>query len=407
MRYYSRMKKNFAILLMTVFIDFIGVGLVIPIFAPLFLSSSSNLFDANTPENIRNLLLGLTLGAFPIFQFFGSPLLGGLSDKFGRKKILGLSLFGTFLGYVLMVVGINLQNFYLILLSRIIDGFTGGNISVATSAISDISKPEEKTKNFGILGAIFGICFVMGPFLGGVLSDKTVHESFSLTTPFIVSAALSFINLLLVSFVFKETLTKKIEKKVSLASGLRNLKAAFLSEKYQSLFISVFLLFCGFSFFTTFFQAFLVQKFSFTEREIGILFAYIGLWIAFTQGLLVRFIPKKFKPINVIFVCASVLAISIYALTIPNDKTILYFILPIVAISNGFIGPNLQTIISNSADQSAQGEIFGINQSVQALGSAAAPLISGFLFSISNSLPLIVAAILTVSAGFILKRKFI
>jgi len=318
-----------------------------------------------------------------------------------------LSLFGTFLGYVLMVVGINLQNFYLILLSRIIDGFTGGNISVATSAISDISKPEDKTKNFGILGAIFGICFVMGPFLGGILSDKTVHESFSLTTPFIVSAALSFINLLLVSFVFKETLTKKIEKKVSLASGLRNLKAAFISEKYQSLFISVFLLFCGFSFFTTFFQAFLVQKFSFTEREIGILFAYIGLWIAFTQGLLVRFIPKKFKPINVIFVCASVLAISIYALTIPNDKTILYFILPIVAISNGFIGPNLQTIISNSADQSAQGEIFGINQSVQALGSAAAPLISGFLFSISNSLPLIVAAILTVSAGFILKRKFI
>ena len=126
-------------------------------------------------------------------------------NKFGRKKILGLSLFGTFLGYVLMVVGINLQNFYLILLSRIIDGFTGGNISVATSAISDISKPEEKTKNFGILGAIFGICFVMGPFLGGVLSDKTVHESFSLTTPFIVSAVLSFVNFLLVTFVFKET----------------------------------------------------------------------------------------------------------------------------------------------------------------------------------------------------------
>ena len=401
------MKKNFAILLLTVFIDFIGVGLVIPIFAPLFLSSSSNLFEANTSENIRNLLLGLTLSAFPIFQFFGSPLLGGLSDKFGRKKILGLSLFGTFLGYVLMVVGINLQNFYLILLSRIIDGFTGGNISVATSAISDISKPEEKTKNFGILGAIFGICFVMGPFLGGVLSDKTVHESFSLTTPFIVSAVLSFVNFLLVTFVFKETLTEKIEKRVSLASGLRNLKAAFLSEKYQSLFISVFLLFCGFSFFTTFFQAFLVQKFSFTEREIGILFAYIGLWIAFTQGLLVRFIPKKFKPINVIFVCASVLAIAIYALTIPNDKTILYFILPLVAISNGFIGPNLQTIISNSADKSAQGEIFGINQSVQALGSAAAPLLSGVLFSISNSLPLIVAAILTISAGFILKRKFI
>ncbi|NBO17612.1 MAG: MFS transporter [Proteobacteria bacterium] len=220
------MQKNFLIILLTVFIDFIGVGLVIPIFAPLFLSSSSSLFEPNTPENLRNILLGVTLATFPFFQFFGAPILGALSDKFGRKKILFISLAGTFIGYIMTVIGISHNNLVLILLSRMIDGFTGGNISVATSAISDISKPEDKTKNFGLLGAIFGICFILGPFLGGILSSSNINENFNFSTPFLIAGALSFINLILVGTFFKETLSQKIEKTVTLTSGLRNLKKA-------------------------------------------------------------------------------------------------------------------------------------------------------------------------------------
>lgn len=398
--------KNFLILLLTVFIDFIGVGLVIPIFAPLFLSSNSTLFDPSTSENLRNILLGLTLATFPFFQFFGAPILGTLSDKYGRKKLLFVSLFGTFLGYLIMIIGITHNNFLLILISRMLDGFTGGNISVATSAISDISKPEDKTKNFGLLGAIFGICFIIGPLVGGILSSSSIHPYFNLSTPFVAASIFSFINLVLVGVLFKETLSVRIEKTVSVTSGIKNLKKAFTNERFQTLFIVIFLTTTGFSFFTTFFQAYLVNKFNFSELEIGQLFGYIGIWIAFTQGFLIRKIPSKFTPKKIFMNMSFLLGACLFLLILPNERIYLYLILPILAISNGLLGPNYQTILSNTADENAQGEIFGLNNSVQALGVSIAPLISGVLFSFDNSLPLVISSLLTILAGIIFKNKY-
>lgn len=400
------MKKNLIIIYLTVAIDFFGVGLVIPIFAPLFLNNSSNLFDSGLEYSIRSFLLGVTLFLFPFFQFFGSPVLGALSDKFGRKKILFLSVLGTFLGYLLMVIGITHQNLYLIVLSRIIDGFTGGNISVATSAISDISSKEDRVKNFGMLGAIFGFCFILGPFLGGKLSDSNVSELFSYETPFLIAAILSFINLILIGTIFKDTLTKRIEKTVSFKTGIKNLIKAFTDVKFKTIFTTIFLISLGFSFFTQFFQAYLVSKFSFTQSQIGELFAFIGVWIVFTQGFLVRWLPKSIKPSKIVFYGTLFLGIFLISLIIPNNQTYLYFILPFIAISNGLLSPNSQAIISELADENAQGEIFGINQSVQSLGVALAPLISGIIYNIDIKLPIIMAGTMIILGSIIFKKNF-
>ena len=399
-------KPSLLIIYLTIFIDFIGVGLVIPIFAPLFLAPNSSLFDSSVSYDIKSFLLGLSLAVFPFFQFFGAPILGALSDKFGRKKILFLSILGTFFGYVLMVWGIVQKDLYLIILSRIIDGFTGGNISVATSAISDISDPKDKVKNFGILGALFGICFIAGPYLGGKLSDPSVNANFSYATPFIISAVLSFINLILLSFLFKETLAKRIERKVNIFSGIKNLKTAFTNPKFKIIFTTVFLITCGFSFFTQFFQAYLVTKFYYSESQIGELFAYIGIWIALTQGLFIRYLPKSITPKKAVFFGTMILGSALLALIVPNDSFYIYFILPFVAISNGILSPNSQAIISGLADESSQGEIFGINQSITSLGMALAPLISGVLISMSLYFPILIAGIMIISAGIIFQTKF-
>jgi DHA1 family tetracycline resistance protein-like MFS transporter len=400
------MKRNLFVIFLTVAVDFLGVGLVIPIFAPLFLNSDSNLFNTNLEYSIRSFLLGVTLFLFPFFQFFGSPVLGALSDKFGRKKILFLSVFGTFLGYLLMVIGITHQNLYLIIFSRIIDGFTGGNISVATSAISDISSKEDRVKNFGLLGAIFGLCFILGPYLGGKLSDPNVSNLFSYETPFLVAAALSFINLILIGTIFKETLSIKIEKTVSFKTGIKNLIKAFTDEKFKTIFTTIFLISLGFSFFTQFFQAYLVSKFNFSQSQIGELFAFIGVWIVITQGFLVRWLPKSIKPSKVVFFGTLFLGIFLISLILPDNQTYLYFILPFIAISNGLLSPNSQAIISELADENAQGEIFGINQSVQSLGVALAPLISGIIYNIDIKLPIIMAGIMIILGSIIFKKNF-
>ena len=399
-------KSSLLIIYLTIFIDFIGVGLVIPIFAPLFLSSSSTLFDSSVNLEVRSFILGLALAVFPFFQFFGAPILGALSDKFGRKNILFLSILGTFLGYVLMVWGILQKDLYLIVLSRIIDGFTGGNISVATSAISDISDPKDKVKNFGILGALFGVCFIIGPYLGGKLSDPSVSSMFNYSTPFLISAILSFINLTLLALFFKETLSQKIEKSVNLFTGIKNLKMAFTNPKFRVIFSVVFLITCGFSFFTQFFQAYLVTKFNFTEGQIGELFAYIGIWIAITQGFLVRYLPKSITPRRSVFFGTLLLGSALIGLLIPNQASQIYFVLPFVAISNGILSPNTQAIISNLADEKSQGEIFGINQSVTSLGMALAPIISGFIISFSIYLPIIMAGTLIIMSGILFQTKF-
>ena len=399
------MKKNLMILYLTVAIDFLGVGLVIPIFAPLFLSENSNLFSIGTDYATRSFLLGLVLALFPFFQFFGAPVLGTLSDKYGRKNILFLSVLGTFLGYILMVFGIVYQNLLLIVVSRALDGFTGGNISVATSAISDISDKESRVKNFGMLGAIFGICFILGPFLGGKLSDPTVASFFSYETPFVIASILSFLNLILIATLFKDTLANRIEKTVSFKTGVKNLIRAFTDEKHKTVFTTIFLVSAGFSFFTQFFQAYLVSKFSFSQSQIGELFAYIGIWIVLTQGILVRVVPKV-KPQKVVFYSALFLGLFLMTLVIPENYTYIYFILPFIAISNGLLNPNSQAIISELTDENAQGEIFGINQSVQSLGVAVAPLISGIIYSLDIRLPILTAGVLIVLASINFRKSF-
>ena len=399
--------KNLLIIYLTVLIDFIGVGLVIPIFAPLFLGTESTLFVTDTPENIRNILLGLTLAVFPLFQIFGAPILGALSDKYGRKKILFISIFGTAIGYLLMVLGINSQIFYLILLSRIIDGFTGGNISVATSAISDISTPEEKVRNFGILGALFGICFIVGPYIGGKLSDSSFYSGFNYSTPFVVAGVLSLVNLVSVGLFFKETLSQKIERTVSLTSGIRNLKKAFTDEKFKTVFEVIFLLTLGFAFFTTFFQPYLISKFQFKESQIGELFAYTGFWIAFTQGFLLKYISKYLDPKKSIYYGSIGLGISLLCLLVPGDVSAIYFLTPFIAISNGILSPNYQSIISKLADQNSQGEIFGINQSITSLGIALAPILASLLVNFDDRMPILFGGLITLFAATIFKKRFL
>lgn len=385
-------------LFFTVFLDLLGLGIVIPIFAPLFLDPVGGLFSFQTGLSTRTMLLGFLLAVYPLAQFFGAPFLGALSDRFGRKKILQLSLLGTLFGYLLLAAGILLKSLPLLFIARAIDGFTGGNISIAQSSISDLSDEKSRTRNFGFIGMAFGLGFIIGPFIGGKLADPTILSWFNYATPFWFAAILAGINLVLVQLRFRETLHSRRETHLNLLTGFRNNGRALSLPNARTMFLVVFLLAFGFNFFTQFFQVFLIQKFQFTQSQIGDLFAYIGLWIAVTQGLINRPLSRRLEPQQILSFSALLLAVALPLLLLPSQSSFLFFLLPLVAIFQGLTQPSSLSIVSGLCDEKAQGQILGINQSFQSLAQAIPPIIAGFIVSLDQNLPILVAGVSVLAA---------
>ncbi len=393
-------------LFLTVFIDMLGVGIAIPVLAAVFLNETGGALPAGTPFATRTLLYGLLLAAYPIAQFFGAPILGALSDHRGRKPILLISLAGTGIGYLLFALGIYWQSLPLLFVSRILDGFTGGNIAIAMSAIADISDRQNKTKNFGLMGTAFGMGFILGPFLGGELSSPDLVPWFTLATPFFATAALTFINILLCAYFLPETLKKPVHTPLSLLTGMRHLTKAFTTPPIRTMFIVVFLLGLGFNFFTQFFQVFLIERFAFTEVDTGRLFGYIGIWIAVTQGILTRPVSARFAPEAVIRVVSLGLAVMLLTLIFPTKSMTFYLLMPFIAICQGLLMPNMTSVVSNLAGPDAQGEIMGINQSVQSAAQSIPPLVAGLLTGVALELPILCGSIITLVAWAIFTWSF-
>lgn len=395
----------FAVFL-TVFIDMLGVGIIIPVLPSLFMSPDSSILPLSTSHYDRSVLYGFLIAIYPAMQFFGAPVLGALSDRFGRKPMLQISLLGTLLGYLLFGVAILDRNLPLLFISRALPGFTGGNISIIMSALSDISTPENRTKNFGLVGMAFGLGFILGPAIGGVLADNTVLPWFSHATPFWFTAGLTVLNLLLVQFNFPETNTDRRASNVSFATGFHNIARAFTSPNLRSIFAVSLLLSLGFSSFTQFFSVYMIQKFSATEKEIGLLFGWIGIWLAFTQGFTTRKLAARYQPREVMRWSILLLSISVLAVLAPQQLWMIMLVSPFIATFQGLTAPNLTTMVSTLASPQEQGEILGINQSMVSVGQFLPAIISGYLNSLNGSFPIIAGAFFLFMAWVVFVRRF-
>lgn len=401
-------KQNVSIFIIffTVFLDLLGVGIIIPILPALLLDPINGILPTAATFSIRTMIFGFLIASYPLAQFFGAPILGALADQKGRKKILLLSLIGTVVGYSIFIMGILTSSIYLLFLGRIIDGFTGGNISVAQSAIADLSTAETKARNFGLIGMAFGLGFIIGPYIGGKLSDPTIVSWFSYVTPFYLTFSLAIINVLLVFSKFPETSAVRKKMKVNVFQGFTNIRKAVAFKNLRVMFAVVFILTIGFNFFTQFFQVFLYQKFSFTPSQVGDFFAFMGLCIVVTQGGILRPLSKKFKPAKILTYSILLLAVSFPLLLIPNESIWLYAVVLFIAIFQGLNQPNTTAIISNLAARDSQGEILGINQSITALALALPPIFAGFLTAINLNFPIWLAGAFTF-VGWLVFQAFL
>lgn len=399
-------KRKFSVsplvaIVLTVFLDMLGVGIVFPILPVLFFEPGSTLLPETTSETYRSILYGLLIGCYPFMQFFGAPILGALSDRYGRKPMLVISIIGVLIGYFLFAWAIIIQNIWLMFFSRLLPGFAGGNISIAMSAVADISSEEQKTKNFGLVGMAFGIGFILGPAIGGVLGDSSIVSWFDADTPFGFAGILTFLNLVVIQFFFPETQKEQRASSVSLFTGFRNIGKSFLMPNLRNIFLTALLLSIGFSFFIQFYGVFLIQKFEYTEKSIGLLYGWIGLWFAITQGALVPLLSRRFQPFQLLSVFILLLCGALTISVLPGEAFWLYLLAPTVALTQGVIHPNMTSLISSKADADKQGEMLGINQSMQSLGEIIPPFIAGYLISIDSGLPVLVGAVVVLIAWLI------
>lgn len=396
--------KPLLVILSIVFLDLVGVGILIPIIPILLAGPQSPYYVLPAGYTVQQgyIILGWLVAIYPLCQFIAAPILGQLSDKYGRKKVLGVSLAGTSVSYILFAIGIITKNIPLLFLARGFDGVTGGNIPVAQAVVADITPPKERAKNFGLIGAAFGLGFIIGPYIGGKLSDPSVVSWFNAATPFWFAAVLSAVNIMLIITLLPETLVRaQKEIKIRWAQSLIDVLHAYTYRGFRTLFTTSFLFQGGFTFYTTFIGVYFINKFNFTSGNIGDFLAYVGLWIVISQGLLLRKLTKfaDYKILRVTLVTTGVL---ILAFLLPTVWWQLIFIVPFFGIPNGLSQAFLPTIISRSAEQSKQGEILGINASVAALAQSIPPIIAGYLAAKTVAqAPIYVASVFIVLSGVI------
>lgn len=396
---------------LTVFIDLVGFSILIPVF-PLLIGDTAFRVtpDSWTPQQ-GLIMLGFLQAIYPLCTFVAAPILGQLSDRFGRRPVLAFSIAGTAVGYAIFAFGISATSIPLLFLGRGLDGLTGGNIAVAQAAVGDISDDTNRQKNFGLLGAAFGLGFVIGPYLGGKLSQPgesfyglfTTPSWFSATTPFWFAAGLCVFNVALILARFPETIPHKDpHKRIDAATSVRNVVHGFASPRFRVPLCASFLFNAGFTFFTTFFGVYLFRNFEFTQGNTGDYFAVVGLFIALSQAVLVPKVAQYRRDYQVLRFAMFGLAVAMCGYFLADERWQLWALIPLFTGFNGLVMANQSSLISRSAERGHQGQAMGIASSVMNLAQVPASILVGFITgSVTSSAPLVVSTACIAAAGVV------
>jgi len=354
------------VIFITVFIDLVGFGIVIPVL-PFYAEGTK--FGA-TPSQV-----GLLFASYSVMQFIFAPVLGRLSDKYGRRPVLLVSLLGTASGFLILGFA---NTLWLLFVGRIIDGISGGNISTAQAYIADVTSKEDRAKGMGLIGAAFGLGFVFGPAIGGILSRWGIN------VPFLFAGVLALLNAVLLFFVLPETVTRDHPARVSAASGRgwNQLVAALRKPALASVMTIYFLGIVAFSIMTASFSLFMMFRLGYDAFHNGWIFAFVGVISAIVQGGLIGRLVKKFGEPLLVIVGALLVAASLVLVPFVTPLTrIAVFLLIGAATSIGqaLLAPSLSSLASKSTSAAQQGSVLGVMQSVASLARAVGPSLAAIL----------------------------
>jgi MFS family permease len=366
--------KNLFLVAIVAVVNALGYGIIIPV-----LYTYSQKFGLSDFQN------GLLFSIFSLFQLISTPIIGRLSDKYGRKPLLAISLIGSAISFFMMAFA---PSAIFLFIARALDGITAGNIPVISAIISDTTDEKNRGKGFAILGASFGFGFVFGP----AIASLTVGINAAL--PFIIAGIVSSIAVLLTFVILKETNVHIGEVK---SKNALNFKALFkdLGDKNISyLLIILFLYTTGFNLFIYAFQPFAIRILNIDVVHISWIFTGIGIMGIIAQGFIFPQISKRFNLRKVYIV--SLILLSIIFLTLSFSNSYLFFtsVLMLMALTNSFVGPLSQTFLSQTVDSKSQGSIQGLGSTFTSIGQIIGPILGGFVSSYALKYSFVVSSLL-------------
>jgi len=379
-----RRNKNLFIVALIAVVNALGYGIIIPI-----LYSYSQRFGLTDFQN------GMLFSVFSICQFITAPFIGRFSDKYGRRPLLLISIFGTAISFFIMAFA---QSAFMLFFARALDGITSGNITVVSAIISDTTTEKNRAKGFGIIGASFGFGFVFGP----AISALTI--GFSQSLPFIIAGLVSFLAFILTYIILPETNKHIGEVKKSKVFDFTKMFRALGDKNIGPTLLISFFYFLSFSMYVYTFQPFALKTLKMTVNQISILFTAFGAIGIFSQGFFIPTVTKylglKRAYSSALFIIAVVFLIMYFVTTMIQ----FLFVAIIFSFSNSFIGPLTQTVLSRETDPSSQGSILGLNSSYMSMGQMIGPILGGSLATLAVHYPFLAGSFFA-SICFILSFK--
>jgi len=399
------MKREFIPLVLLSFVNTLNFSILIPIL-PFMIKA----YGGGT------IMYGIILSTYPLFQFFAAPILGSLSDRYGRRPILLISQAGTTLSWVIFAVSYFVPDISIgavsvplmvIILSRIADGATGGNTAVASAYLSDITTREEKTKAFGLIGGVVGLGFIVGPALGGL----TMSSSLGYLAPILLTLSVSIATVIVMFQYLPESLPK--EKRISQVTFkfrdefrfFSKLKSYSANRQIKYLFFLRTMFLFVFSSFSSIFVLFMIDAFAFDASMLGLFFVLVGIFLIFNQVFLAGVISKKLGDLKTFVLGQVALVISQFLYVFVTN---FWKFLPLAYLNNFGLSismPTFKSLLSKSVDDTQQGEIMGIDESLISASSAISPLIATWMYASIGKYVFVIQAVILLGSIIFFELK--
>lgn len=385
-------KRRLTTIFVIVFVDLLGFSLILPLL-PFYAES----YQASPT------LVGLLVAAYAAMQLIGAPILGRLSDQYGRRPVLLVSIFGTFIGFLLLgfaePVGralagllpagfaglepITLQNYAILgvlFFSRMLDGLTGGNISVAQAYITDVTDERNRAKGMGLIGAAFGLGFIIGPAIGGILSR------WGYALPAFVAATIAFINLILVFAWLQESLTEQRREAIQKNGGnsrhtfsLQAMWQALGRPRVGPLLQIRFIYGLAFATFETIFALYAQHHLGLSAEVTGYTLAYVGILVVLVQGFAIGWLTARYSEINLTFAGVIMMSLALLGWALVPSLLLLLLVLIPIALAAGILNTVINSLLSKSVYPEEVGGTLGISSSVESLTRVISPTVGGML----------------------------